>query len=353
MAKETKDSERPKKDQEKHPTEPVEVTRHEEKLFSYTFRKTGKPVHSEIWIEDSRFNWIIQSKTRLTQLHNLFVDTMITLGFKNNAFATAYDTVIAKVTNTPAFVTVVTLKELRNHLPKKISVNSFQEIQRISEELTKDCSITLTLIDKNTQEVKLKTSTQLVLECGYLSDDMEIARATLPDSNERIFKFINENKVDLRNVSKTAKPKETGYLFITLSPVYVAMLFASKVRVNYSTAILDRFKSIPDGLLLSVIKYIISQKAPYSIGVDTVVEKVTKGENSESVISKTIRTFKNKLRYGVFDRHLSKFGILFDREKEVFFYQKNIKGVGFSEPFEDRRKKLIKAVVRETKNGED
>ncbi len=344
MAKKDKEQKK-KKEQDKHPAEPVEITRHEEKLFSYTFRKTGKPILSETMIEDDKFLWSIKAKTQLTQLHNLFIDAMMTLGFKNNAFATTYDTVVAKLTNTPAFVCVVTLKELKNYLSKKMSMHSFQEIQRISEELTKSCPIELTLIDKYTREVKLKSSTQLVLECGYLSDDLEVVKATLPES-ERIFKFVQENKVDLEKINKVAKPKETGNLFIMLSPVYVAMLFASKVRVNYSTVILEKFKSIPDGLLLSVIKYITSQKAPYSVKVDTVVEKIIQGEIDDSSTSSIITQFRKKLASGKFNKYLSKFKIAYDREKDMFIYPENIKGIGFSEPFKDRKKKLLKAITK-------
>jgi len=352
MPKAKPQKETKRKEQEKHPVEPIEIIRHEEKIFSYTYRKTGKPILSEIWLKDDRYLWGIQAKTELTQLHNLFIIAMITLGFKNQSFTVAQNTVISKITNTPSFICVASLKELRNCLPKKISINSFQEIQRISEELTKNCPVEITLLDKNTKDVKFKGTTQLITECGYLSDDIETVKAMLPNSTE-IVRFIEDNKVDLEKINEVAKPKETGNLFITLSPVYTALFYASKLRINYSTVILEKFKSVPDGLLLSTIKYIISQKAPYTVKVDTVVEKIAQTEINEKTLLKTIRSFKSKLDYGKFDNILAEFSITYDREKGIFIYPKNIKGVGFSEPFKSLRKTLVKALVGGETNGQD
>ncbi len=332
-----------KKEQEKHPIESAEIARHEEKFFSYTFRKTGKPVFTEIQIEDNRFIWDIDSKSYLTQLHNLFINAMLTLGFKNSAFAVTFDTIIAKVANTPALVAVATLRELRKYLPKRISVNSFQEIQKISQELTQNCTVNLTLLDKKTHDVKFKSSSGLVLECGYISDDIGIVKATLPD-NDRLFTFIQENKIDLSKINEIARPKETGNLFIMLSPVYVATLFASKVRLNYSTVILEKFRDVPDGLLLSVIKYIISQHAPYQASTNRLVEKIIDGEvkNKQKAISK----FKKNLAKKKFKLSLDSFGIIYDRNKDIFIYPQNIKGIGFSKPFDSHTKKLIKAEAK-------
>lgn len=339
------------KEQEKHPVEPAETARHEEKLFSYTYRKTGRPVFGEIQIADNKFIWGIQAKSQLTQMHNLFINAMLTLGFKNSAFAVTFDTVIAKVTETPALVAVVSLKELRRFLPKKLSINSFQEIQKISQELIQNCIVNLTLADKETQEIKFTSSSSIVLECGYISDDIEIAKVILPDNN-RLFSFIQENKIDLNKINKTAKPKETGNLFITLSPVYVATLFASKVRLNYSTVILKKFKEVSDGLLLSVVKYIISQQAPYKVSVDKLLKKILKGEVNKTRTIKIISTFKQNLANGKFKSTLNDFGIIYIQDKDIFEYQKNIKGVGFSKPFDNHTKKLIKAEVVGGKDGE-
>ena len=338
-----------KKDQEKHPVESAEIARHEEKFFSYTYRKTKRPVLAEIQMADDRFTWDIKSKSHLTQLHNLFINIMLTLGFKNSAFAVTFDSVIAKATDTPALVAVVSLKELRKYLPKRISVNSFQEIQKISQELTQNCAVELTLLDRDTDEIKFKSSSGMILECGYISDDIKIAKAVLPD-NDRLFTFIQENKVDLTKINEIAKPKETGYLFIMLSPVYVATLFASKVRLNYSTVILEKFKNVPDGLLLSVIKYIISQQAPYKIKVNTVLEKILKGEIENSSKAVTISRFRKNIADGKFNSILSDFGIIYDQNKDILEYSKNIKGIGFSKPFDSYTKKLIKA---EVKGGND
>ncbi len=334
-----------KNEQAKHPVEPAELARQEEKLYSYTYRKTNRLVTSGIQIADNQFAWDIQTESSLTQLHSLFINAILTLGFKNSSFAVTYDTVSAKITNTPALVAVVSLKELRKYLPKRLSVNSFQEIQKISQELTQNCSVNLTLIDKKTNEVKFKSSSGIILECGYISDDIEIAKATLPN-NDRLLAFIQENKLDFKKINKVAKPKEAGNLFITLSPVYVAMLFASKVRLNYSTVILEKFKNVPDGLLLSVIKYIISQQAPYKISVDKLLKKILKDEVDKTTrITKIISTFNNNLTSGKFISILNNFGIVYNKDRGIFEYQKNIKGVGFSKPFNNHTKKLIKAEI--------
>ncbi len=327
-----------KNEQAKHPVESAELARQEEKLFSYTYRKTNRSVFAEIKIADNQFIWDIQTESHLTQLHSLFINAMLTLGFKNSSFAVTYDTISAKITNTPALVAVVNLKELRKYLPKRLSVNSFQEIQKISRELTQNCNVNLTLIDKETQEVKFKSSSGIVLECGYISDDIEIAKATLPE-NDRLLTFLQENRLDLNKINEVAKPKETGNLFITLSPVYVATLFASKVRLNYSTVILEKFKNIPDGLLLSVIKYIISQQAPYKISGDKLLERIIGCEvkNKSKVISK----FKENLMRERFKLFLNNFGITYNKNKDMFIYPQNIKGIGFSKPFDNHTKKLI------------
>ena len=329
-----------KNEQAKHPVEPAELARQEEKLYSYTYRKTNRLVTSGIQIADNQFAWDIQTESSLTQLHSLFINAILTLGFKNSSFAVTYDTVSAKITNTPALVAVVSLKELRKYLPKRLSVNSFQEIQKISQELTQNSSVNLTLIDKKTNEVKFKSSSGIILECGYISDDIEIAKATLPN-NDRLLAFIQENKLDFKKINKVAKPKEAGNLFITLSPVYVAMLFASKVRLNYSTVILEKFKNVPDGLLLSVIKYIISQQAPYKISVDKLLKKILKDEvegNNKTVITSR---FKKTITNGKTQSILNDFGIIYDEENGIFHYPTNIKGIGFSKPFNEHKKELI------------
>ena len=319
----------------KHPNEPCEVLRREIKYHGYLYKQTlDKPIMSNVLLLNVNKNIIINSTitSKLTQFHSLFLEIMIALGHKNRTVnPIPLDKIFSAETGTKSLLIINPIKEIKEIAPVKIQ--RYQQLTDFFRNLILGGTVNYTVTSPKTNELIISTTHPLVQTVGYLPKNLEQVKKIIFSGgseavNSKIINFIlNIEQRDKQNPT-VFKPKGSHIIYLILSPIFYMLFNASKIRINYSPEFLKKLYSISDGLLISIVKYITSQKAPYHVKLCNITKSIIKNDN-EQIKDEEINMICASLRKKAV-KNLKAFGIYYDKNNDMLFYLKNIKSIGFS-----------------------
>ncbi|AEA33655.1 hypothetical protein [Hippea maritima] len=341
MAKEKGNNNDQEKKQSKHPVEICEVVRGDLKLYSPLYRRvTTMPIETKALIENSIRLWDVKAKTYLTQLHSLVFDAFLTNIFVNKTIMTV-ETPISRLIGQPTLVGVVYYGDLRRLLPSKLSKSGQMALLETLSELRTKITLETVVIDKQSNKKIGQANSGLVDNFILVSIDPEqreeIIKDTFKNNPIKInrIKEIYEEKQKLYDERNWIKPKDSDLLVMQIPPVVPLLFAASKLRLNYSTTFIDKLSQIQDGPILSIVKFITSQKTPFSISAVKLfakIENIPKDRKKWTIKQKNkYKRFTSKIKIHA-SRLQDQFNIVYDSEKMLFNYNTPAIGVGFSIP---------------------